>query len=414
MSQDAGKSANSKGGRLWAIFGSVIAVIVAALLIIAFVPGINAFGVYPAESQIIALSSPPSVSRGSPSGVLVAVFMPNKALSRWSSSPYVKNYLEFKGYTVDLLYAGENDVATQIGQIGTEITKSPKVMVIFPVDGSALDPVLAKAKQAGIPVIAYNKLITGTANVDYFATFDSYNAGVLQGRCIEDKLGLKASSGSFAIELFAGMPDNSNIIRFPIGTGQYFYDSKQVYQGAMSVLQPYIESGKLVVKSHQITFESVAMQSQEGISVQARMDALLKKYYRDTKLDAILSPDDSISAGIIASLKKAGYGAAAKPFPVLTGQGCELANVRAIINEKQSMSVFIDVNLLDHGVAGMVDAIIQGKEVPITDKTSFNNGVKVVPTLLCDPVLVDEENYKQILIESGYYTEGQILPDVKP
>jgi putative multiple sugar transport system substrate-binding protein len=231
----------------------------------------------------------------------------------------------------------------------------------------------------GVSVIAYDRLIMNTPNVDYYATFDNFKVGVIQGQYIESRLGLKAGKGPYNIELFAGSPDDNNALFF--------------FNGAMSILQPYIDSGKLVIPSGQKNFTTIAIQSWDSGRAQARMDNLITaNYAKGKKLDVILSPNDSLAIGIVASLKNNGYGTAAKPYPVLTGQDCDKANVKAIINGQQSMSVFKDTRDLAAQVVEMVDAIMSGKTVPVNDTKTYNNGVKVVPSYLCTPVFVDKNN----------------------
>ncbi len=177
----------------------------------------------------------------------------------------------------------------------------------------------------------------------------------------------------------------------------------------MSVLQSYIDKGQLIVKSGQTEFIKIAIQSWKSENAQARMDNLLTAYYADgTKLDAIVSPNDSLAIGIIAALKNVGYGSADKPFPTITGQDCDKPNVIAMINGEQSMSVFKDTRTLAAKVVEMVDALLQGKEAPVNNTETYNNGVKVVPSFLCDPVYADKDNYKELLIDSGYYKEADL------
>jgi putative multiple sugar transport system substrate-binding protein len=350
-----------------------------------------------APSAAAATTAPAAAATTAPAaaGGLVAVFMPTKSLQRWNQDgDNMKKQLEAKGYTVDLLYGGENDVATQVSQIETEISKAPKVMVIASIDGTALGTVLQKVADAKIKVIAYDRLIMKTANVDYYATFDNFKVGTIQGSFIEDKLALKTAAGPFNIELFAGSPDDNN--------------AKLFNQGAMSILQPYIDSGKLVVKSKQTDFTTIAIQSWKSETAQARMDNLLAANYTNAKLDAVLSPNDSLAIGIIAALDAVGYGKADKPYPVITGQDCDVANVKAIIAGKQSMSIFKDTRTLATQVVTMVDAILAGKDVPVNDTKSYDNGVKVVPTFLCDPVFADKSNYQKLLVDTGYYTADQL------
>ncbi|HOZ71682.1 MAG TPA: sugar ABC transporter substrate-binding protein [Spirochaetales bacterium] len=328
-------------------------------------------------------------------GELIGVAMPTQSLQRWNQDgANMKAQLEAKGYRVDLQYAN-NDIITQIQQLENMITKGAKVLVIASIDGSVLSDVLKKAKASGIKVIAYDRLIMNTPDVDYYATFDNFKVGVIQGRYIESALGLALGKGPFNIELFAGSPDDNNAVFFN--------------KGAMSILQPYLDKKQLVVPTAQTEFTTIAIQSWSSEKAQARMDNLIAmKYSRKTVLDAILSPNDSLAIGIVASLKNAGYGTAKKPYPVLTGQDCDKANVKAMIAGQQSMSIFKDTRTLAAQVVAMVEAIMKGKEAPVNDTKTYNNGVKVVPSYLCDPVYADKFNYRTLLIDSGYYTEADL------
>ncbi len=328
-------------------------------------------------------------------GQLIGVAMPTQSLQRWNQDgANMKKELESKGYKVDLQYAN-NDVNTQIQQIENMIVKGSKVVVIASIDGSALSDVLKKAADSGVKVIAYDRLIMKTPNVDYYATFDNFKVGVIQGQYIETKLGLKDGKGPFNIELFGGSPDDNN--------ANYFFD------GAYSILKPYIDSGKLVVTSGQKDFAKIAIQGWDSAKAQARMDNLITANYAGgKKLDAVLSPNDSLAIGIVASLKNAGYGSSDKPYPIITGQDCDKPNVMAMINGQQSMSIFKDTRTLATKVVEMVDSVLQGKEASVNNKTDYNNGSKIVPSFLCDPVYADKENYKKILVDSGYYKEADL------
>ncbi len=328
-------------------------------------------------------------------GQLIGVAMPTQSLQRWNQDgANMKKELEAKGYKVDLQYAN-NDVNNQIQQVENMIVKGSKVVVIAAVDCSALTDVLKKAADNGVKVIAYDRLIMKTPNVDYYATFDNFKVGVIQGQYIETKLGLKDGKGPFNIELFGGSPDDNN--------ANYFFD------GAYSILKPYIESGKLVVTSGQKDFAKISIQSWDSAKAQARMDNLITANYAGgKKLDAILSPNDSLAVGIVASLKNAGYGSSDKPYPIITGQDCDKPNIIAMINGKQSMSVFKDTRTLASKVVEMIDSLLNGKEAPVNDNKTYDNGSKVVPSFLCDPVYADKDNYKKILVDSGYYKETDL------
>jgi putative multiple sugar transport system substrate-binding protein len=326
---------------------------------------------------------------------LIGVAMPTQSLQRWNQDgSNMKSMLEAKGYQVELQYAN-NDVNAQVQQLENMVTKGCKVLVIASIDGSSLTEVLKNAKARKVQTIAYDRLIMNTPNVDYYATFDNFKVGVIQGQFIEQKLGLKDGKGPFNIELFAGSPDDNNATFFN--------------KGAMSILQPYIDSGKLVVPSGQQEFTKIAIQSWTSATAQSRMDNLITaNYAKGKKLDAILSPNDSLAIGIVASLKNNGYGTAKKPYPVLTGQDCDKANVKAMIAGQQSMSVFKDTRTLAKQVVDMVDSLMANKPATVNDTKTYNNGVKVVPSFLCDPVFADKSNYKALLVDSGYYTEADL------
>ena len=324
----------------------------------------------------------------------VGVSMPTKSSERWiSDGKYMKEEFEKKGYKVDLQYA-EDVVENQVSQIENMITKGVNVLVIAAIDGEALTNVLEKAHKQEIEVIAYDRLIKKSEYVDYYATFDNFQVGVLQGSYIEQKLGLKDGKGPFNVELFGGSPDDNNA---------YFF-----FDGAMSVLQPYIDSGKLVVQSGQTKFEQGATLRWDGATAQARMDNLLSAHYTKEKVDAVLSPYDGISIGIIASLKGVGYGTADKPLPVVTGQDAELASVKSIIAGEQTQTVFKDTRELAKKAVDMSEAVLNGEEAEVNDTETYDNGVKVVPAYLLEPVSVDKENYQEIVIDSGYYDESEL------
>ena len=326
---------------------------------------------------------------------LIGVAMPTQSLQRWNQDgANMKAQLEAKGYKVELQYAN-NDVNTQVQQLENMITEGARVLVIASIDGSALSTVLKEAKARKVSVIAYDRLIMNTPNVDYYATFDNFKVGVIQGQFIASKLGLDQGKGPFNMELFAGSPDDNN--------------AKVFFEGEMSILKPYIDSGKIVIPSKQTDFSTIAIQGWDSGKAQARMDNLITAYYsKGRKLDAVLSPNDSLAIGIIASLKNNGWGTAQKPFPVLTGQDCDKPNVKAIIAGQQSMSVFKDTRTLAAQVVDMVDAIMSGKTVPVNDTKTYNNNVKIVPSYLCQPVFVDATNYQKILIDSGYYKASDL------
>jgi len=325
---------------------------------------------------------------------MVGIAMPTKSSARWiSDGESMVKAFKAKGYKTDLQYA-EDDIPNQLAQVENMITKGAKVLVIAAIDGTTLSGALQKAADKGIKVIAYDRLIRGSKNVDCYATFDNFQVGVLQANSIVDRLGLKQGKGPFNIELFGGSPDDNNAF--------FFYD------GAMSVLKPYIDSGKLVVRSKQMGMDKIGTLRWDGAVAQARMDNLLSAFYGKERLDAVLSPYDGLSIGIISSLKGVGYGTPKQPMPMITGQDAEVPSVKAMLRGEQGSTVFKDTRELAKVTANMVDAILAGKQPEINDTKTYNNGVKVVPSYLLKPVSVDQSNWKSVLIGSGYYKEGQI------
>jgi len=324
----------------------------------------------------------------------IGISMPTKSSARWiaDGDNMVKVFTEL-GYGTDLQYA-EDDIPNQLAQIENMVTKGVKVLVIAAIDGTTLSSILQQAHDSDIKVIAYDRLIRDSANVDYYATFDNFQVGVIQATSIVDGLGLKEGKGPFNIELFGGSPDDNNAF--------FFYD------GAMSVLQPYIDSKKLVVQSGQMGMDKVGTLRWDGAVAQSRMDNLLSAYYGDKRVDAVLSPYDGLSIGILSSLKGVGYGGADQPMPIVTGQDAEVPSIKSMIAGEQYSTVFKDTRELAKVTAQMVDALLAGKEVPVNDTKTYNNGVKVVPSYLLKPVSVGRDNWKEILIGSGYYTEDQI------
>ncbi len=326
----------------------------------------------------------------------IGVAMPTQSSQRWiQDGGNMKEQLEAKGYKVDLQYA-EDIVENQVSQLENMITKGVDVMVIASIDGEAITGVLEKTAEAGIPVIAYDRLIKNSGSVSYYATFDNYKVGVQQGSYIVEALELdKGATGPFNLELFGGSPDDNNA---------YFF-----YNGAMSVLQPYIDKGVLVIQSGQAGMDKVATLRWDGATAQARMDNLLTAFYADgEKIDAILSPYDGISIGVLSSVKNIGYGTVGQPLPIITGQDAELPSVKSILAGEQTHTVFKDTRELARVAVGMVEAILEGGEPEINDTTTYDNGIKVVPSYLLEPVSVDVTNYKEVLIGSGYYTEDQL------
>jgi len=327
--------------------------------------------------------------------VTVGIAMPTKSSARWiADGDNMVKVLQSKGYGTDLQYA-DNDIPNQLAQVENMITKGEKVLVIAAIDGTTLSDALQKAHDAGIKVISYDRLIRGSANVDYYATFDNFKVGVLQATSILHGLGVDAGkTGPFNIELFGGSADDNNAFFF--------------YNGAMSVLQPLIDKGVLVVQSKQMGMDKVATLRWDAATAQARMDNILSAYYTKAHVNAVLSPYDGLSIGIISSLKGVGYGTKDLPMPIISGQDAEIPSVKSILAHEQYSTVFKDTRDLAKVAANMVDAVLSGKAPEINDTKTYNNGVKIVPSYLLVPVAVDASNVQSALIDTGYYKADQL------
>ncbi len=340
---------------------------------------------------------------GSGDGGLIGVAMPTKSSERWiQDGNAVKEQLEAAGYTVDLQYA-EDDIPTQVSQIENMITKGAKALIVASIDGTTLTSVLQEAADSDIPVIAYDRLIRDTENVDYYASFDNYKVGVQQANSVLNGLGLVdldgkaidgAPAGPFNIELFAGSPDDNN--------ATFFWD------GAIDTLQPYIDKGTLVVKSGQEDFEQAATLRWDGETAQKRMENILTSTYSDgSKVNAVLSPYDGISRGIISALTDAGYSVGAE-WPVISGQDAELDSVKAIEAGEQYATIFKDTRNLAKVAVEMASALLEGNEPETNNTTDYDNGVKVVPSYLLESQIVVKDNIEDVLVKSGYWTEDEI------
>ncbi|XVV16389.1 multiple monosaccharide ABC transporter substrate-binding protein [Actinoplanes sp. CA-131856] len=316
----------------------------------------------------------------------IGIALPTKDSARWiaDGDNMVKQF-EALGYKTDIQYA-DNDVGTQQEQLDAMIAAGDRALVIGSIDGTQLKSQLQDAHDKGIPVISYDRLIRGSANVDYYASFDNFKVGVLQGRTIANHLGLAKAKRTYRMELFAGSADDNN--------ARFFFN------GAMSVLNPYLKSGTLDVPSGQTQFAQVTTQQWDGKIAAARMAKLIK---RDVTFDAILSPYDGISRGIIETFQKNG-----KKVPVVTGQDAELDSVKLINQGVQTETVYKDTRELAKVTVQMTDKVLSGETPDINDTKTYANGVKVVPAFLLQPVSVEKANLKTVLIDGGYYKESDL------
>jgi putative multiple sugar transport system substrate-binding protein len=330
----------------------------------------------------------------------VGISMPTRSLERWiNDGEGLKEKLEGDDCTVDLQYA-DNKTDQQISQIQNQVAGGAKILVVAAIDGQTLGPVLEDAASQDVTVIAYDRLINGTEAVDYYATFDNYKVGQLQGQYIEDQLGLAdGEKGPFTMEPFAGSPDDNN-------AGFFF-------AGAWDVLQPYVESGVLTVPSGKAPadddgWKAIGILGWGSDDAQAEMDNRLQSFYTGgDKVDVVLSPNDSLALGIEASLDAAGY-QAGTDWPIITGQDADVANVKAILADQQSMTVWKDTRELGTQVQAMIASIVAGDDPETNDTETYDNGVKVVPAYLLDPVVVTKDDVEPVLVESGFVDAGDV------
>ncbi|MBX9245153.1 sugar-binding protein [Actinotalea ferrariae] len=332
---------------------------------------------------------------------LVGVAMPTTTSPRWiADGENVTAQLEALGHDVDLQFA-EDDVPTQVAQIEAMLDAGAEALVVGSIDGTALKDVLARAAAQDVPVIAYDRLIRDSPDVAYYATFDNARVGVQQGTSLLQGLGVLDEAGEptgvtgpFAVELFAGSPDDNNATVF--------------YEGAMSVLQPYLDAGVLEVASGETDFATIATPAWNGETAATRMGALLDTHHAGTRLDGVLAPADILAVPILEVLRTHGYGGADQPWPVVTGQDADVAAVKALIAGEQHSTIYKDTRQLAEVAVQMVDALLAGREPETNDVTSYDNGVRVVPSYLLTSQVVTRDNYTQVLVESGYYTQEEL------
>lgn len=248
------------------------------------------------------------------------------------------------------------------------------------IDGAQLGTQLKQAKDSGATIIAYDRLLLNTENVDYYVAYDNFKVGELQGQALLDGMKAKKPSGPYNIELFAGSPDDAN--------------AKVFFDGAMSVLKPKIDDGTLKVVSGQTSFEQAVTQGWKAENAQRRADTLLTGSYGTASLDGVLSPNDTLARAVLTSVKAAG-----KPLPIITGQDSEVESVKSIMAGEQYSTINKDTRkLVEHAIT-MVKDIQAGKTPEINDDKSYNNTVKTVPAYLLDPVIVTKENVKTAYVD---------------
>lgn len=326
----------------------------------------------------------------------IGVAMPTQSSERWiNDGANMKAQLESKGYKVELQYA-EDDVQMQVSQIENLIASGVDCLVVASIDSTALINTLNTAKEKGIPVIAYDRLLMDTDAVSYYATFDNKGVGTAIGKYIEEQKGLKAAQAagdSYTIEFFMGSPDDNNALF--------------LYNGVIEVLQPYLDDGTLVCKTGRTSFEETCILRWSQETAQQWCENYLSGYYADEKLDIACTAFDGFAYGVRSALEGAGY-TVGEDWPLVTGQDAELMATKNIISGHQTMSIYKDTRLLAEKCVTMVQAVMEGAEPEINDTEQYDNGKLIVPSYLCTPQPVDAGNYEEIIIDGGYYTKEEL------
>ncbi|WP_426181606.1 multiple monosaccharide ABC transporter substrate-binding protein [Microbacterium sp. TWP3-1-2b2] len=355
-------------------------------------------------------SSPAPESEGNAEAtdITVGVAMPTETSERWiADGDAVKSQLEEAGYDVDLQFAND-DIPRQQQQLDQMITNGADILIVASIDGTALATQLENAASKGIPVIAYDRLINGTEDVDFYVTFDNYTVGVQQAQSLLRGLGFldennedTGQADPKSIELFAGSPDDNN--------------TKFFYQGAIDTLQPYFDDGRITVTSGQIDMDTVSTLRWDQATAQKRMEDLLTSTYDggSKPLDGVLAPYDGISRGIITALENAGYGSTIEDgLPIVSGQDAEIASVKMIADGVQYATIFKDTRKLATQAVAAADSFAKGEEPEANDTETYDNGVKVVPSYLLESDIVVADNIAPLLVESGYWTEEEVAAGV--
>lgn len=338
------------------------------------------------------VSRPDIESNSSGSGALVGVALPSKDVQRWKQDgDNIQSGLKEAGYEVDLQYAS-NGAGEQISQIEDMINNGCKLLMIAPVDGNAMMSVMERAEKEAIPVISYDGLIMNSEAVSYYVSFDDYLAGRKQGEYIRDILDLdNAGDKTYNIEFVTGDLGDGNV--------------SMLFGGAKDVLAKYMDAGTLICPSGQTELDEAATEGWSTDKAQARFETILSAFYSDGKsLDAVLASNDSTALGVTNAIESSYRGDA----PVITGQGCDLPNVKNILDGKQTMSIFNDTRTLAKKAVETADAVLRGNTPDVNDTESYHNGARIVPAYICEPVFADSNNYRAILIASGFYAEGDL------
>lgn len=369
----------------------------AGLLVAAMVASMTACGSDPTANN--NSSSDKSSDSGKKK---VGISMPTKSLERWNrDGSYLEEQFKKEGYDVEITYS-DNDTDQQVNDIQNMISDNVDILVVAAIDGDTLSTVLADAKDQNIPVISYDRLIMNTDAISYYVSFDNYKVGQLQGQYIIDTLKLDGSKKKYNMEVTAGDPADNNATFF--------------YNGAMDTLKKYIDDGTIKIVSKQQDFESVATSQWSTDEALNRMQNILSSYYADGKnqLDIALCSNDSTALGVTQAIESDYAG---KNTPLITGQDGDVANLKNILDGKQAMTVYKAVANEAVVTLKLVKSVLDGntpdesltKEFDCEcsyDTDSYDNGTGKIPSYLLTPEVITKDNYKEKLVDTGYYKEG--------
>ncbi len=327
--------------------------------------------------------------------IVIGVLLPTTSSERWIyDGDALRTSLTAKGYKVEVRYA-EDDIKLQLQQLKELLESGVHCLVVAAIDSVPLADELDAAAKRGIPVISYDRLLMNTNSISYYVSFDNKGCGTVIGEYILNKYNLPAmkdSGRSFTIEFLMGSPDDNNAV--------------YLYNGMMEVLKPYLDNGVLKCLSGQTTFEETCILRWSEEGAYKRTGMLLDGFYKERNLDIICSAFDGFAYGAKRAFLERGFEPNTEAWPCITGQDAEIAAVRAVVDGSQSMTVFKDTRLLAAKCISMIDNIFHGLVPEINDKNSYFNGKMKVQSYLCKPVVVERDNVKPVLVDSGYYTSG--------
>jgi putative multiple sugar transport system substrate-binding protein len=339
-------------------------------------------------------------------GTLIGIAMPETHVLRWvKDGNSLEKEAVARGYRAEVQY-GDANQPTQNTQIQSFLTQGAKALVVGCIN-DGVSSVIAEAGRDKVVVIAYDRIIPNSADYDYYITFNNFKVGVLQAQSIVQGLNLDAATASNPklITLFAGSPTDGNAF--------FFFD------GAMSILNPYIDKGVLQVigpypktSADTNAFQRIATENWQAPIAKTRMENLLSGDARSVTLDAILAPNDTLARAILEACK-----ADAKyrgNLPITSGQDAEYDSAMSIKNGEQYSTVFKDTAKLAEAAIILADQVLKGETVNIPGavlasgdlREIGNTGRKYVNAYLLDPILVTKDNLN-VPVDAEFYDRPQ-------